>query len=64
MYSYFFVEVDKKVDIDPTLPEDESATAKDASSRSPVYSAEYVTEEVSRTPSDTGSYTTQPYQLG
>ncbi len=68
----FFAEVEKKVDIDPTLPKDESATGKEgsaspfeASSKSPAYSmGSYVGEEVSKTPSDTGSYTTQPYQLG
>ena len=70
----FFAEVDKKVDIDPTLPKDESATGKEGSassfeapSKSPAYSmGSYVDEEeVSKTPiSDTGSYTTQPYQLG
>ena len=39
----FFAEVDKKVDIDPTLPKDESATGKEGSaspfegsSKSPV----------------------------
>ena len=68
----FFAEVDKKVDIDPTLPKDESATGKEgsaspfeASSKSPAYSmGSYVSEDVAKTPSDTGSYTTQPYQLG
>ena len=77
MWATFFAEVDKKVDIDPTLPKDESATGKEgsaspfeASSKSPAYSmGSYVGEEVSKTPSDTGrsdtgSYTTQPYQLG
>ena len=64
----FFAEVDKKVDIDPTLPKDESATGKESSAspfgsfKSPAYSVG--TEEVSKTPSDTGSYTTPAYQLG
>ena len=48
----FFAEVDKKVDIDPTLPKDESATGKEgsaspfeASSKSPAYSmGSYVDE--------------------
>ena len=61
---FFFAEVDKKVDIDPTLPKDESATGKESSAspfessfKSPAYS-------VSKTPSDAGSYTTPSYQLG
>ena len=64
MWATFFAEVDKKVDIDPTLPKDESATGKESSAspfessfKSPAYS-------VSKTPSDAGSYTTPSYQLG
>ena len=66
---FFFAEVDKKVDIDPTLPKDESATGNEGSASpfeaSPKSPASILTEEaISKTPSDTGSYTTQAYQLG